>query len=87
MNKIDRSATLVPAVGAQVERGVRRRLRRAILAEARRVASEHRFGCSCFTVDAASGGVVRMEPSREYAVLSDLLHLCAQLDGRLPVDA
>jgi len=73
--------------GTPVDRRVRRRLRRAILAEARRVAREHNFGCDSFNMDTATGQVTRVYPSREHRVLSDLLHLCAQLDGRVPVDA
>lgn len=65
-------------------RSDRRRLRKQILAESRRVAREHDFGCSSFVVDLATGCPVRIEPSREYSALSDLLNLCAQLDGRLP---
>ena len=41
MNKIDRSATLVPAVGAQVERGVRALLVGAVeMAEVRRLLAD-----------------------------------------------
>lgn len=68
-----------PAVAAKTER---RRLRRAILAEARRVAREHYFGCDSFTVEVTTGRVCRIEPAREFAALSDLLNLCAHLDGR-----
>lgn len=68
----------------ELSRSDRRRLRKAILAEARRLAaSEDNWGCRYFTVDLETGAVVRREPRYELRKFSDLLHLCALLDGRV----
>lgn len=72
-------------MSAELTRHDRRRLRKAILAEARRIGALD-FGCSRFVVEVCTGRVVGREPRWEYRHLSWLLHLCAQLDGRVPPD-
>lgn len=62
----------------------KRKLKKAILAEALALYRDHNFGCRSFTLNLDTGRVVHQELARPYHVLTDLMHLCAQLEGDLP---
>jgi len=62
----------------------KRKLKKAILAEALAVYRTTDFGCRSFTVDVTNGQLVYVHLPREYRPIETLMHLCAQLNGDRP---
>jgi hypothetical protein len=59
----------------------KRRIKKAILAEALRICRDHQFPVKSFAINVGTGKVGRLTLDHPHGFMTELAHLVAKLDG------